>query len=112
MTFLNTLAQKYKVVSDLRPKTLCVFDVIYSRGQGYVKDLISMEQDEALDAVKQAGKAFGNLGITLSDSDASFVLKKVHEYWKNKTKFSSGDLNTPDKVAVDNPWLEFRRSFK
>ena len=112
MNYASKIHAHYKIVSDLRPKTLCVFDVIYSRGQGYVKDLISMEQEDALDAVKQAGEAFGNLGITLSDSDASFVLKKVHEYWKNKTKFASGDLNTPDTVAPDNPWLEFRRTFK
>ena len=79
MSFMKKIQDHYKVVANnLRPKTLCVFDVIYSRGQGYVRDLVSMEQKDALDAVKQAGEAFGNLGITLSDSDASFVLKKVH----------------------------------
>lgn len=89
-----------------RPKTLCVFDVLYHRGQRYCREIAKLDDDDLDAEIKSAATSFGNLGLELTDDETKIV----------RDKFRFFAIHLPRRTALvyyepDFDWNDFLNSF-
>lgn len=90
----------------MRSKALCVFDVLYSRGISYCREISSYD-DEAINAeIERAAKAFGNLGLVLTDDETKTVRERFRFYARHLPRRTELVYFEPDF-----DWNDFRKSF-